>query len=42
MKTLLHSSFLWLFASGFALGAIGLREFHPVQATTPAAMSAAR
>ena len=41
MKILLHSSFLWLFAGGFAIGAAGLAAFHPVE-TAPAAVSARR
>ena len=35
MKTLLHSSFLWLLAGGFALGAAGLAAFHPVEVAAP-------
>ena len=40
MSNIFKSSFLWQFAGGFVLGAIGLFAFQPAQAT-PLALSAA-
>ena len=34
MRTLLRSSFLWQFAGGFVLGAVGLFALHPAQTDT--------
>ena len=35
MRRLLKSSFVWQFAGGFALGAVGLFALHPAEAETP-------
>jgi hypothetical protein len=32
MKTLLQSSFTWLFVGGFVIGAAGLAALHPSEA----------
>jgi hypothetical protein len=37
MMSLIKSSFLWQFAAGFALGAIGLATLHPGDARADAA-----
>ena len=34
MTRFIKSSFLWQFAGGFVLGAIGLVTLHPAEATT--------
>jgi len=36
MRRLIRSSFLWQFAGGFALGAVGLFALHPAEAEVPA------
>lgn len=33
MRTIFKSSFLWQFAGGFALGAVGLLTLQPTEAT---------
>ena len=35
MRRLIKSSFLWQFAAGFALGAVGIFTLSPAQAQTP-------
>ncbi|MET4896826.1 hypothetical protein RN629_06565 [Sphingomonadaceae bacterium jetA1] len=40
MRALLKSSFVWQFAGGFALGALGLVMLHPAEATSHAPQTA--
>ncbi|WEK44365.1 MAG: hypothetical protein P0Y64_06040 [Candidatus Sphingomonas colombiensis] len=35
MTRFLKSTFLWQFAGGFMIGAVGLFALHPVSASTP-------
>lgn len=39
MPNFLRTSFVWQFAAGFALGALGLVALHPAEAPTGAAPS---
>lgn len=40
MRKILKSSFLWQFAGGFAIGAVGLFALSPAASAAPAAISA--